>query len=143
GQSIFQRDEETAHRITASFVVDLQELREFGLKPEEAKLLLGLCLWKINAFLRRGTRLRSGCDLTFVPPAAARLDWEYADAAALLSLAQDIKGLIRAAFPDDRADRAFVVLRDESELISKAGQAADAEEEETSEEQPEPEGENP
>jgi CRISPR-associated protein Csb1 len=166
GQSIFPRDEETAEKIVAWFVVDLEQLRHFGLEPAQASLLLGLCLWKINAFLQRGTRLRSGCDLTLVPaltpredgaksdaalpggggrPAlglvTARLDSAESDGKALLALSEGIQALIQGAYPDGRSDRAFVVEREYAELIRKGGQAADADEveSETSDEQSEAE----
>jgi CRISPR-associated protein Csb1 len=137
GQSIFQRDEETAQDIVASFVVDLQQLRGFGLETAEGKLLLGLCLWKINAFLRRGTRLRSSCDLAFVPPASARLDDEPVDGDTLLALAEPVRPLLQAAFPGDGTSRAFVVQREYAELLRKAGQGTEDAEKDTDDEQPE------
>src|SRR5262249_17534356 len=85
----------------------------------------GPAVGKIDAFLRRGTRLRSGCDLDFVPPATARLDAVEHDGDALLALARPIAPLIRAAFPGDETSRAFVVRRNYEDLLSRAGQGGE------------------
>ena len=68
GQPIFQKDEETAREITATFVIDLDLIRicgkgEEGLSDSEKKLLLGLALWKINKLLEKPWRYRTQCDL--------------------------------------------------------------------------------
>jgi CRISPR-associated protein Csb1 len=126
GQSIFQKDEETAERIEASFVVDIQQIRGFGLSLDKQKLLLALSLWKIKAFLQRGTRLRSNCDLVHVPPLQAWNDLaddkSSFNGESLLSLAANLKSLIEIAYRGHESNGAFVVLREYNDLISKAGQ---------------------
>lgn len=63
GNVPFHRDEYTAEAIVASFVVDLQQFRSYRLGTSAERLLLGLSLYKILAFLERGLRLRTACDL--------------------------------------------------------------------------------
>ncbi|MCO5167498.1 MAG: type I-U CRISPR-associated RAMP protein Csb1/Cas7u [Planctomycetes bacterium] len=63
GNVPFQRDEYTAERIVAYFAVDLRQIRGYGLGPEVERLLVGLALYKIQAFLEEGLRLRTACDL--------------------------------------------------------------------------------
>jgi CRISPR-associated protein Csb1 len=79
-QPIFQRDEETAQRITATFVIDLDQLRSFGrtkvsgngadkkdkvegLSERHKKLLLALAIWKVVRLVEGPWRYRTGCDL--------------------------------------------------------------------------------
>lgn len=63
GNVPFQRDEYTAERIVAFFNLDLRQLRGYGLGPDVERLLVGLALYKIQAFLGEGLRLRTACDL--------------------------------------------------------------------------------
>jgi len=63
GNVPFARDEFTAKKITAYFNLDLAQIRAFGLGPSAERLLIALALFKIRAFLSRGLRLRTACDL--------------------------------------------------------------------------------
>jgi CRISPR-associated protein Csb1 len=63
GNVPFHRDEYTSNEIVASFSVDLQQIRSYRLGADAERLLLALSLWKIQAFLERGLRLRTACDL--------------------------------------------------------------------------------
>ncbi|HFQ89124.1 MAG TPA: type I-U CRISPR-associated protein Cas7 [Desulfobulbus sp.] len=63
GNVPFSRDEYTAPRITAFFNIDLAQLRGLALGPEAETLLLALMCYKIRAFLAKGLRLRTACDL--------------------------------------------------------------------------------
>jgi CRISPR-associated protein Csb1 len=67
GHVPFHRDAYTGH-LTAYFNVDLAQLRGYGLPSEVERLLLGLCLYKIQAFLAGGLRLRTACDLEVASP---------------------------------------------------------------------------
>jgi len=71
GQPIFSKDEETAQRIEATFLVDLGLLRSYGhlgdgLNDTQKRLLLELALWKIQRMLSTPFRFRSGCHLRCV-----------------------------------------------------------------------------
>jgi len=71
GQPIFSRDEETAHRIEAIFLIDLGLLRSYGhgdagLNGTQKRLLLELALWKVQRMLATPFRFRSGCHLRCV-----------------------------------------------------------------------------
>jgi len=71
GQPIFAKDEETARKIHATFVIDLSLIRSFGrekngLQKNQKELILGLALWKISKLLEAPFRYRSGCDLELV-----------------------------------------------------------------------------
>lgn len=63
GNVPFQRDEYTAGEIVSYFSLDLAEIRAFGLPDPATRLLVGLALYKITAFLERPMRLRTACDL--------------------------------------------------------------------------------
>lgn len=68
GQPIFSVDEETAHEIRATFVIDLGLLRSYGrgekgLNNKQKQLLLDLTLWKIRQLLARPFRYRTECFL--------------------------------------------------------------------------------
>lgn len=63
GSVPFHRIEWTAERIQASFVVDAQLLRSYGLPDPATELLQTIALWEIRSFLETGLRLRTACDL--------------------------------------------------------------------------------
>lgn len=69
GQPIFSKDEETAHRIEGTFLIDLGLLRSYGhaehhgLDTAKKRLLLELALWKVQRMLATPFRFRSGCHL--------------------------------------------------------------------------------
>lgn len=63
GHIPFHRDEYTAGSITASFILDLEEIRSFGLSQDESNLLVLVSLYKISSLLGKGLRLRTACDL--------------------------------------------------------------------------------
>ncbi|MBT0774223.1 type I-U CRISPR-associated protein Cas7 [Kineosporia sp. J2-2] len=66
GSIPFHRTEFTAADITASFVVDLDLLRSYGLPAPATDLLETLALWEIRSLLNGGLRLRTACDLELV-----------------------------------------------------------------------------
>lgn len=79
GQPIFSKDEETAQRIEATFMVDLGLLRSYGhgtngLNDAEKQLLLELALWKVQRMLNAPFRFRSGCHLRCVGSAYFKED---------------------------------------------------------------------
>ncbi len=59
----FQRVEFTAGDITASFVIDLDQLDSYGLDAAARDLLEALALYEIRSLLDHGLRLRTACDL--------------------------------------------------------------------------------
>ena len=84
GNVIYPRDEFVASDIDAFFNLDLAQLRGYGLPGSVYTLLVALALYKIQAFLESGLRLRTACDLAceklevqqpegFVPPDLADL----------------------------------------------------------------------
>lgn len=72
GSVPFHRTEWTAGRILASFVVDVELLRSYGLPQPAAELLETLALWEIRALASGGLRLRTACDLEVVGEVATR-----------------------------------------------------------------------
>ena len=66
GNVPYARDEYVAERITAYFNLDLEQLRGYGFEEPVYTLLVALALYKIQAFLERGLRLRTACDLKCV-----------------------------------------------------------------------------
>ena len=63
GSIPFHRTLWTARSITASFVLDLDQLRSYGLPGSASRLLEIIALWEIRNLLDGGMRLRTMCDL--------------------------------------------------------------------------------
>lgn len=63
GNVPFARSEFTSAKIVAYFNLDLAQLRAFGLGNAVTQLLIALSLFKIQAVLHTGLRLRTACDL--------------------------------------------------------------------------------
>lgn len=59
----FGRTEYTAREIVLSAVVDLAQIRGYGLGEAETSLLVDLALWEVASLLENPLRLRTGCDL--------------------------------------------------------------------------------
>lgn len=63
GHVPFHRTEFVADKITAYFLLDLAQLRGYGLPNNAWKFLAVLSLWKTRKFLDSGLRLRAACHL--------------------------------------------------------------------------------
>lgn len=59
----FHRTVWTARTITASFVLDLDQIRSYGLDANASRLVEVVALWEIRSLLEGGLRLRTMCDL--------------------------------------------------------------------------------
>ena len=68
GNVPFARSEFTSPHLVAFFNIDLGQVRAFGLGDATTKLLLALSLFKIQALLNGGLRLRTACDLEVKDP---------------------------------------------------------------------------
>lgn len=83
GSVPFHRTEWIAEHIQASFVVDVQLLRSYGLPESVTELLETLALWEIRSFLDGGLRLRTACDLQIQGTVQARSDADLPEQAEL------------------------------------------------------------
>lgn len=99
GSVPFHRTEWTAKTIVASFVVDAELLRSYGLPQPLTELLQVLALWEIRRFLAGGLRLRTACDLEMVGEVSSRhestlpeLDELTSQIAELIPQGRDIFG---------------------------------------------------
>lgn len=63
GNVIYSKEEFVSPEIHAYFNLDLAQLRGYGLHESVFSLLVALAMYKIQAFLARGLRLRTACDL--------------------------------------------------------------------------------
>jgi CRISPR-associated protein Csb1 len=72
GSVPFHRVEWTARRIIATFVIDRELIRSYGLPQPATDLLETLALWEIRAMLSAGLRLRTACDLEVADDIATR-----------------------------------------------------------------------
>jgi len=72
GSVPFHRTEWTAKTIVASFAVDTELLRSYGLPEPVTELLETLALWEIRSLLGGGLRLRTACDLEVLGEATPR-----------------------------------------------------------------------
>jgi len=95
GNVPFSRDEFVSPKIHAYFNIDLAQLRGYGLADSVYKLLVGLALYKICAFLEYGLRLRTACDLECVSVEVQRP--KGYELPALRELEQTLPGMISAA----------------------------------------------
>lgn len=59
----YHRTEYTAGHIVASFAIDLEQIRSYGLEDVGTRLLSALARWEVRALLDGGLRLRTACDL--------------------------------------------------------------------------------
>ncbi len=64
GMVPYTRTDYTAREIVASFAIDHNQIRAYGLPPEATALLETLALWEIRTLAENGMRFRTACDLT-------------------------------------------------------------------------------
>ncbi|SMC27938.1 CRISPR-associated protein Csb1 [Desulfacinum hydrothermale DSM 13146] len=95
GNVPFARDEFVSPEITAYFNLDLAQLRGYGFSQPVYDLLVAIALFKIQAFLERGLRLRTACDLECDQVEVERPSGF--ELPALAKLEEALPGLIRAA----------------------------------------------
>ena len=111
----YHRTEFTAESITASFTVDLGQLRSYGLGDEATALLQAIARWEIRALLDGGLRFRTGCDLALVDdavterrgaplPSLDQLDAEVRRLVAAVGTAEPIE--VRWSAPKGKAKAA-------------------------------------
>jgi CRISPR-associated protein Csb1 len=74
GSIPFARTEWTARRITASFNIDLAQVRSYALPDDAASLLVALTQLEIATLLAGSLRLRTNCDLEVASDAVASRD---------------------------------------------------------------------
>jgi CRISPR-associated protein Csb1 len=91
GSVPFSRIDWTAKRIVASFAVDVELLRSYGLPEVATEVLETLAAWEIHNFLDAGLRLRTACDLEQVSPVTAR---RGPDLPTTAELTDRLRGLI-------------------------------------------------
>lgn len=109
GNVIYARDEFVSPQISAFFNLDLAQLRGYGLGDSVFRLLVGLALFKIRAFLETGLRLRTACDLECTGVAAQRP--QGFTLPAMGDLAQSMPELIRQARGDGDFQQITVTYR--------------------------------
>jgi CRISPR-associated protein Csb1 len=110
GNVPFARSEFTSAKVIAYFNLDLAQIRAFGVGESVTQLLIALALFKIQAVLDSGLRLRTACDLEvkpsgiivtrptgFVLPTLAELQKELPELIATVAKEQK--------WPDDRITR--------------------------------------
>ena len=99
GNIIYGKTDFTAGEIIAYFMIDLEQLRSYALKPHKKDFLLTLALWKVRRFLRDSIRLRTSCNLELVDITVTRP--ESACIPELSNLVKELPKLIRACeFPE-------------------------------------------
>ncbi len=103
GSVPFSRIEWTAKRIIASFAVDVDLLRSYGLPKAATETLETLALWEIRNLLDSGLRLRTACDLDQVSPVTARFGPELPPANKLTTTLHGLIAKSNGAFGDGKA----------------------------------------
>lgn len=109
GNVLFARDEFVSPEITAYFNLDLAQLRGYGFSESVFRLLVALALYKIRAFLEKGLRLRTACDLECGEIAIRRPEGFVLP--ELGDLETKLPGLIEAAKSDAGFDVTTVTYR--------------------------------
>jgi CRISPR-associated protein Csb1 len=103
GSVPFSRTEWTAKRIVASFVIDIELLRSYGLPQVATEALETLALWEIRKLFEGGLRLRTACDLELVSPVSARRGAELPAADELTGALRDLIAKSDGVFGDGEA----------------------------------------
>jgi len=109
GNVPFPRDEFVSPNINAFFNLDLAQVRGYGLPSSVFDLLVALALYKIQAFLEYGLRLRTACDLECNEVVVQRpANFELP---ALADIEQALPELIQGANADAGFERTTVTYR--------------------------------
>lgn len=130
GNVPFARDEFVSPEIDAYFNLDLAQLRGYGLPDSAFNLLVALALYKIRAFLERGLRLRTACDLGCESIDVQRP--QSFELPTLATLEQALPDLIAAARADAKFETTTVTYTGGGKT-KKAKKDSDAEENDGSE----------
>ena len=96
GSIPFHRTQYTAQRIVLSMVLDLDQLRSYGLSADATRLLEVVAMWEMRTLFDGGLRLRTACDLAVTEGAVVALPTSAELASELVNLAdklsQDLNG---------------------------------------------------
>jgi len=98
GSIPFTRMEYTAKSIHAYFNVDVAQIRNYGLGPDQTKLLVVLALWKVRKFIDTPFRPRTACDLRVVGD--ARTEPDNFTIPSMNELNSEIRRLVDVCKPD-------------------------------------------
>jgi CRISPR-associated protein Csb1 len=109
GNVPFSRDEFVSPKITAFFNLDLAQLRGYGISDSVYTLLVVLAFYKIRAFLARGLRLRTACDLECDGIEVQRP--KGFELPSLSDLEKMLPGLVEAAVADGKFEQVTVSYR--------------------------------
>lgn len=90
----FHRTEWTAANITASFSIDLGQIRSYGLGEPATDLLAAIAHWEIRSLLDGGLRLRTACDLA--PTSDQIVDRDGVELASREELEKRVPNLVQA-----------------------------------------------
>jgi CRISPR-associated protein Csb1 len=104
GNVPFARDE-FAGDLTAYFNLDLAQIRGFGFGDEIERMLVLIALYKIQAVLERGLRLRTACDLE-VTKLTVKRPQEF----VLINLSE-LEQEVKAAVAADAVTKCFIPSR--------------------------------
>lgn len=130
GNVPFARSEFTSRKLVAYFNLDLGQIRAFGLGEATNKLLIALSLFKVQALLCGGMRLRTACDLEVKESGLVVQRPAGFAMPALAELQAALPGLI-AAVADEKKwpqDRATIVKWEASARAKKENDAKAADE---------------
>jgi CRISPR-associated protein Csb1 len=95
GNVPYYREEYAAESISAYFSLDLAQIRSYRLGGAVEDLLIAIAIYKIQAFLDRGLRLRTACDLEMVELKVQKpKDYKLP---SLAELEKALPGLVKAA----------------------------------------------
>lgn len=126
GNVPFARDEFVSPEINAYFNLDLAQLHGYGLPESACTLLVALALYKIRAFLERGLRLRTACDLDCEGIDVQRP--QGFELPTIAALEQALPGLIAAAAADAKFETTIITYTGGGKV--KKAKKGDAEPEE-------------
>jgi CRISPR-associated protein Csb1 len=127
GNVPFARSEFVAGRVTAYFNLDLAQLRGYGLGETVTRMLTALGLFKVQAFLKSGLRLRTACDLECEGLTVTRP--KGFEVPSLEELEKELPGLIEKAAQEQKwpKDRVTSVVWEDDGKSAKGKKGKDDE----------------
>lgn len=115
GSIPYARVEYTADRIESLFVLDVAQIRDYGLDAENTELLFLLAVWEIAAYCAGPRRHRTFCDLAPETPVLEGVEGSLPNPATLAELIGD--RLTQAPA------QPMILLHDRTEKASRGGRA--------------------
>ena len=118
GHIPYSKTEYSAESIKAYFNIDLDLIKSYGLGESANDLLFTFALWKIQAFLNTGLRLRTACDLKIKKPLMATHPSSF-DVPDLARLNKDLRTSIKECVDGNHLTDKPIILKYTRKKVKK------------------------